>query len=231
MNFAKEVWDKFHAIDVKPMMKELKGGVQYVSWSNVWEVIMENYPRSHYSFKEERIVHVGDNGPEENVEVWCSLTIVSNDDSLPTATATLTREMWLPVMQSFGQFLAISNPSAREISDTRMRCMVKCAAMHGLGLSAWTGEDYQPDPTVERTVEFAKKKADYRMGLWKTAIVIKEAFIEESPAEAAEAWMECDESEKTDLWIAQTKGGFFTIEEKEWLRAATLEAMQPENKE
>jgi hypothetical protein len=36
---------------------------------------------------------------------------------------------------------AIVNPDARDISDTRMRCLVKCLALYGLGHSIFGGED------------------------------------------------------------------------------------------
>jgi len=231
MSFEAEVWEKLSAIDVKPMMEKTQAGVGYVSWSKLWTLLMKHYPRSHYVFEDKRYTVVGDDGPVENVEVFCKLTIVANDDELITATGNaprkLTREMWLPVMQSYGQFKCIDNPTPRDISDTRMRCLVKCAAMFGLGISAWAGDDCQPDKTLERILAFAKKKSDYRMDLWRTAIVIKEAFQNDEPSVAAEAWMERNEDEKIDLWLAETKGGFFTQAEKEWLRAATLEAMQP----
>jgi hypothetical protein len=49
------------------------------------------------------------------------------------------RMMWLPVMDHRNN--AIKNPDARKISDTKMRCLVKCLAMFGLGHYIYAGED------------------------------------------------------------------------------------------
>jgi len=47
--------------------------------------------------------------------------------------------MWLPVMDNRNK--AIVLPTARDISDARMRCLVKAIAMHGLGIYLYAGED------------------------------------------------------------------------------------------
>ena len=47
--------------------------------------------------------------------------------------------MWLPVMDNRNN--AISNPTSRQISDAKMRCLVKCIAMFGLGHYIFAGED------------------------------------------------------------------------------------------
>jgi len=36
---------------------------------------------------------------------------------------------------------AIVNPTSRDVSDARMRCLVKCIAMFGLGHYIYAGED------------------------------------------------------------------------------------------
>ena len=217
MSFFGEVWETFSAVDTRPL-KSKNNNAEYITWSKVWRVIMEHYPASQYSFDEREIAVIGENGPANTVEVSCTLTIVGNT----TRPSKASRMMHLPVMQSYGQFLAIENPSARQISDSRMRALVKAAAMFGLGLSLWSGDEFKEDPGQKRLIEFAKKKSVYRMALWRTAMVIKDAFKDqssESESEALEAWRECSEPEMKDLWLAETKGGFFTGAEKEWIRS------------
>jgi len=58
---------------------------------------------------------------------------------------TYARHMWLPVMDHRGR--AIVRPDARAISDNKMRCMVKCLALFGLGLYIYAGEDL---PSAEK---------------------------------------------------------------------------------
>jgi hypothetical protein len=227
MSFEGEVWAKFKAIDVTPMMEKTGAGIGYVSWSKLWSLLMTHYPATSYKFEEKRFTVLGANGPVENVEVWCELRIIDNDSEESTTRASMSRSMWLPVMQSYGQFLAIDNPTPRDISDTRMRCLVKCAAMFGLGISAWSGDDYKPDPALERLLAFCKKPAVYRMMLWKTAMCVKEAFLVDDQHTAYETLEEVtNEEEKNDLWIAETKGGFFSQDEKTWIRALTVSIKQ-----
>lgn len=221
--FREQVWDVFKGIDVKPYAAENHGGAKYVPWARVWDLVLEHFPESPWpEFQEEWI------GPEgsQTVMVNCKLTI---QDSNGNNCANI---MHLPVMESYGQFKAIQNPDARDISDTRMRCFVKCAGVFGLGLELWSGEDYdKSNKDLERILKFTKKKSEYRMHLWRTAIVIKDAISADQPSVVAEAWLEMDEGEKTDLWLAETKGGFFTMAEKEFIRAAALEAMRPQTEE
>lgn len=214
-NFEQEVWTTLHGIDVGPLTKE-NHGIQYIPWSVAWREIMNVYPRSNYQMDDRQIPSCDDDGPFATVEVSCALTIISNEDTVFQTRKT----MWLPVMDSYGQHLATKNPTSRDISDAKMRCLVKCAGMHGFGLSMWSGEDYKVDGAMQNALDFMKNKSDYRMSLWRTAIVIKEAFAADDPSTAKEAWNECVEAEQRHLWIAETKGGFFTMAEKEWIRAA-----------
>ncbi len=210
MSFESEIWETFQGVDLKSYIKKNHGGGEYVPWARIWAEVMKLYPKSTYEF-EEKIVGAND---DHTVEVICALTIIGNT----TRPSRATREMWLPVMESFGQFLAIKNPSSREISDAKMRCLVKTAAMFGLGLNLWSGEDYQDDGGMIKILAFAKRKSAERVELWRTAIAIKDAYKEEDETTAIEAWIECSEDEMRDLWLAETKGGFFTMKEKEWIR-------------
>ena len=68
----------------------------------------------------------------------------------------LHRTMWLPVMDYRNK--AITNPSARAISDTKMRCLVKCIGIYGLGLYIYAGEDL-PDSSKDKVDEDGKADA------------------------------------------------------------------------
>jgi hypothetical protein len=58
--------------------------------------------------------------------------------------------MWLPVMDF--RHKAIANPDARAISDAKMRCMVKCFALFGLGHYIYAGEDLPPGDDNEKNI-------------------------------------------------------------------------------
>ena len=55
------------------------------------------------------------------------------------------RQMFLPVMTGY-QNKAKPKPDARDICDSKMRCLVKCLALFGLGHYLFAGEDVAPEP-------------------------------------------------------------------------------------
>ena len=59
------------------------------------------------------------------------------------------RHMWLPVMDHRNK--AIPNPDKFAINSSKMRCLVKCFAMFGLGHYIYAGEDL-PQAVVNATV-------------------------------------------------------------------------------
>jgi len=127
----KTTWEVLSALDVSKHVEE-KGNLSYLSWAWAWGTLMNIYPESSYEFDEPVFY---DNG---SCEVWVTITVDG-----------MSRKMWLPVMDFRNN--SVPNPSSRQISDTRMRCLVKCLAMFGLGFSLYAGEDL-PDPEKDKEV-------------------------------------------------------------------------------
>lgn len=119
-----DVWTTLSAIDVSKHI-EKKGQLSYLSWAYAWGTLMKYYPNCSYCYFEPNVLADG------TVEVEVELTIED-----------MTRRMWLPVMDNRNK--AIQNPDSRAVSDTRMRCLVKCIAMFGLGYHLYCGEDINP---------------------------------------------------------------------------------------
>lgn len=118
------VWADLSSINVNDHVQK-KGNLSYLSWAWAWSTMMERYPESYYVFQDHRT----ENG---TVMVECVLTIHEGEE-------VATRTMWLPVMDHRNK--AIVDPDTRAISDSRMRCLVKCLAMFGLGFYIYAGED------------------------------------------------------------------------------------------
>jgi hypothetical protein len=116
-----EVWTTLSKIDVSKHV-EKKQGLSYLSWAWAWGVLMQHYPQAEYSFANSEVHSDG------TLTVHCDVMI-----------GQCHRMMWLPVMDHRNN--AIKNPDARKISDTKMRCLVKCLAMFGLGHYIYAGED------------------------------------------------------------------------------------------
>tara|TARA_R110002126_G_scaffold112365_1_gene250573 strand:- start:1258 stop:1839 length:582 start_codon:yes stop_codon:yes gene_type:complete len=124
MSAKKSVWATLSAVDCADKI-EKKGKLNFLSWAWAWGILMQYYEDSTFEFSEPNVL---DNG---TVEVQIALTIDG-----------VTRTMWLPVMDIKNN--SIKNPSSREISDARMRCLVKAIALFGLGHYIYAGEDLLP---------------------------------------------------------------------------------------
>ena len=136
------VWDTLSAVDCSQKI-EKKGKLSYLSWAWAWAEVKKLYPEANYSF--EPPIFFGDG----TCEVWCSVTIGEQ-----------THKMWLPVMDNKNQ--SVANPNSRALSDTRMRCLVKGLAMHGLGHYIYAGEDL-PDMEATQKVTPPSKEAQALM--------------------------------------------------------------------
>jgi len=158
MSYA-EIWQTLSAIDCSKHI-EKKGNLSYLSWAWAWGTLMDKYPQATFKVHKERTM------PDGTVE--CRVT-VSIDDC--------HRMMWLPVMDNRNN--SIANPTSRQISDCRMRCLVKCLALFGLAHYIYAGEDTpsQPAITEEQLSLFMDLVAKgFGMELWKyTAEIGEEA--------------------------------------------------------
>jgi hypothetical protein len=89
------------------------------------------------------------------------------------------REMWLPVMDNKNN--SIINPSSRQVSDNKMRCLVKCLSLFGLGLNVFAGEDLKYlDEEEPKEAEPAKKKPASRKAAKPKEEVKQEQVIPEA---------------------------------------------------
>jgi len=140
-DFAKEVWTTLSAINVNEHT-EKKGRFTYLSWTWAWATLMEHYPESVYQFMP--VMSFND-----SIEIWISVEVKRGAKSIE-------HTMWLPVMDFKNN--AVINPKARDINDTRMRCLVKCLGMFGLGHYIYAGESIpqQPDTISGNTVDMGK---------------------------------------------------------------------------
>ena len=128
MSLSKEVWQTLSAIDVSNHI-EKKGNLSYLSWAWAYGTMMEHYPDLHYSFEEDRCEDTN------TVEISCVVHIHTGEEK----DDMMMRHMWLPVMDHRNK--AIVNPDKFAINSSKMRCLVKCFAMFGLGHYIYAGDD------------------------------------------------------------------------------------------
>lgn len=171
---SKKIWATLSKLNVNEFT-EKKGNLTYLSWAYAYKTMMDHFPDMQilwYTFRD------GDNldrdvlfYPDRTASVHCAVTING-----------VRREMWLPVMDNRNN--AVANPDARAISDTKMRCLVKCFALFGLGLYIFAGSDLPEDEKLElpsrvKTHEESKVFFDAvtgHLGKLKTKAEMKQFF-------------------------------------------------------
>lgn len=123
---SREIWETLSKIDVTPYV-EKKVGLTYLPWAWAWAKLMDNYPDSDFYFERNSTGSEVWHFPDGSCEVRCVLTV-----------SGITRRCWLPVMDNRNN--AVKEADARDINDTKMRCLVKNIALFGLGHYIFTGE-------------------------------------------------------------------------------------------
>lgn len=205
----KEVWDKLSKIDCSDKV-EKKMNLSYLSWAWAWGVLQEHYPQSTYLFYqgEDDVPYV--KFPDGTAEVRCRVSIDN-----------LTREMTLSVMDNRNN--AIQNPNSRQVNDTKMRCLVKCLAMYGLGHYIYAGEDV-PSSDKEEPKQESKNMAKVSKPVEKP--------VEEPKDDKGEEWAELFVKSFLDLAkLQKTKEGMTSYYKSNTADLTTLREKFPEKKE
>lgn len=127
-----EVWSTLSAINVNEHT-ETKMNLTYLSWAWAWITMKENYPQMRVTWRGSHEIggkhHDSFYYPDGSASVMCTVSIGPD----------VQESMWLPVMDNRNN--AIANPNSRQVSDAKMRCLVKCFAVLGLGCYIYAGED------------------------------------------------------------------------------------------
>ena len=76
------------------------------------------------------------------------------------------------------------------------------------------GRAADPENTVEKMLERLIKHNDQLRAHLPSILAIKEGIALKEYSGACEAWYEFDEQTQRDLWVATTKGGIFSTEER-----------------
>lgn len=129
------VYNNLKAIDVRPKA-EKKGRADYLSWAHAWDMMKSNYPQAQRIIYEQP--ETGLNYFTDGKTAYVKVGIVVND---------LEHIDMLPVMDHRNKSIPIEKVCSFEVNKTIQRATAKAIAMHGLGLSLWTGEDVPSQPT------------------------------------------------------------------------------------
>ena len=134
------------AVSVKEKVKK-KGHLNYLPWSHAWNILKTNYPNAQRTVYEHTGMNYFTDGSTAYVKVGVTVNGLEHID-------------YLPVMDNRNNSINIEKVTSRDINDTIMRSTVKAIALHGLGLSLWTGEETVSEPTQE---EAPKEKKLFKL--------------------------------------------------------------------
>lgn len=129
----KSVFQTLNEYDISEYIKK-KDKIIYLPWSKAWMILKTLYPDSkvevieNAGFDSDDVVRYFTDGKTAWVKV--AITIKGH-----TETESLA------IMDFRNKSIPVANITSADVEKSIKRCMVKCAALHGLGLSLWTGEE------------------------------------------------------------------------------------------
>ena len=133
----KSVFATLSSISVRDKV-EKKGRLDYLSWAHAWSMLKKVYPSSTFHVH----THEGNNGLHyytDGQTAYVEVSVVVEGEEIVELLA---------VMDHSNKSIPLERLTSRDVMDTIKRCKTKCIALHGLGLSLWTGDDVPVTPPV-----------------------------------------------------------------------------------
>ena len=124
---------------------ERKGKLDYLSWANAWHMLKTQYPSAQRMVYESPTTELNyfTDGNSAYVKVGITVDGLEHID-------------YLPIMDFRNNSITLDKITSMDVNKAIQRSTAKAIAMHGLGLSLWTGEDV-PELTTA-TADKPKKK-------------------------------------------------------------------------
>jgi hypothetical protein len=141
------VYETLSAISVREKI-ERKGNLDYLSWANAWAMLKAVYPNAQRKVYEHD--HTGFNYFTDGKSAYVKVGIIVNE---------LEHIDYLPVMDFRNNAIPIEKVTAMDVNKTIQRSTAKAIAMHGLGLSLWTGEDIPEMTTTSAPTKVEVEKS------------------------------------------------------------------------
>jgi hypothetical protein len=135
---------------------EKKGGLSYLSWPFAVAQLKARHPDAAWKVRHYRMP--GD--PDLSIP-YC-ITPGGCFVCVEVTVNGITHEQVHPVLNNKNK--TIPSPEAFDINTSIMRCLVKCIALHGLGLSIYAGEDLPMD------LPESNEEVSAKVALWKNRI-------------------------------------------------------------
>jgi len=108
-----------------------KGRFDYVSWAEAWREVKKLYPQANFR------VYTTENGFPAFINMtggFVKVGVIIED---------LEHIEFMPILDSYKKSIPKENITTNNINDSIKRCLVKCLALHGLGLNVFLGEEFK----------------------------------------------------------------------------------------
>lgn len=164
---TKSVFQTLSEIDVRPFVKSIGNGQDFIPWAVCVREVSKVYPSLSWDFT--RFDGLPYLPTPTGFYVECEVVIEG-----------ISRKQMRPVY-TFGN-RANMEPTAGDIDKAQQRALAKAIALHGFGLELWAGEDFE---TTEARVEAQedKKVAEIEAySKWKKDCVKEYAELESPKA-------------------------------------------------
>lgn len=151
-----------------------------------------------------------------------SSEILHNDKSV-LIKATITNDQGFVVATGYAEEIkgsGINKNSAIENCETSAigRALASFGYAGSEYASAQEMVDVYVQETKEKAVAFYKAMADAIRENWASVAEIKRAIAEGDTEYARECFNELSEEDQQAIWVAPTKGGIFTVEERKAIK-------------
>lgn len=153
--------------------KEQKGNYDYISWSDALAIVLQKYPDTTWvvhEFEYPNIMERDDVGIPY-MAGWIKCPYMKTDTGyfvkVSVCIQEITRTHIHPVIDNVNKTLV--KPNAYQINTSIARCLVKCFALHGLGLYIYQGEDLPQEEAKKveenKPKDITKEQKQYLLSL------------------------------------------------------------------
>jgi len=149
---------------------EKKNNLSYLSWAWAWAEALKADPSATFevqTFLRDQYTELPYMDVNGTGMVWVTTKLFDKPMTC-----------MLPIMNHRNQ--PIQNPDAFQVNTSIMRCLVKCLALHGLGLYIYAGEDL-PEEDTPAIKEAPKAEAPKRLQVmegWDNSDASRELFAD-----------------------------------------------------
>lgn len=159
---SKSVFERLSSVNVRDRVEQ-KNGLDYLSWANAWAMLKKEYPDAQRTvYEAENGMNYFTDGAYAFVKVGITVDGMEHID-------------YLPVLDYRNKAIQLDSMTAFDVNKAIQRSTAKAIAMHGLGLTLWTGEDI-PEAVAEATQPpIQKERLEVDSDAWKRVTAYVEA--------------------------------------------------------